>query len=240
MKFYKRPEFYFLFHTIINFILFFLVYISLFNKILDRWTIFNFSIILTILSIVLNIIFLSIRNKSLKYYVKIVNKIEKTDDGSEISSFQNLKFPEEDELGKLGSVLNKLLSNLNEFDKLKKEKIKLYKKEIIFLINLFEKPLALIDENGNLIMANKSFESFANIKGDYSKESIFKIFEFSIEINKTLKDAVNNKSEDFFQQFSKIEINGKFFNSLQISGFRQKTEKYAEYIILFSHDLFNK
>ncbi len=234
MKIYKRPEFYFVFHTAFNFILFFLVYISLFNKVLDRWTLFNFAIILIILSIIINIIFLSIKNKSLKYYVKLVNKIEELEDGSELSQFEKVKFPEEDELGKLGSVLNKLMFNLNEFDQIKKEKIQLYKKEIIFLINFFEKPIVIVDENGIILTANKSFEIFANLGHENSKNSIFKVFEFSVELNKTLKEVFKNKSEDFFQQFSKIEVNGKLYNSLQISGFRQKIQRFTEYIILFS------
>jgi signal transduction histidine kinase len=234
MKLYKRPEFYFVFHTAINFVLFFLIYISLFNKILDKWTIFNFSIILIFLAIIINIIFLSTKNKSVKYYEKLVSKMEDSDDGSELSQFLKFKFPEEDELGRLGSVLNKLIYNLNEFDKLKKEKIQLYKKQILFLINLFEKPLVTTDNEGNIIYKNKAFENFVKIDNEANSISLLQIFEFSKELNSTLKDAFKNKSEDFFQQFSKIEINGKLYGSMQISGFKQKTEKYEGYIILFS------
>lgn len=234
MKIYKRPEFYFLFHTIINFVLFFLIYITLFNKILEKWTIFNFSLVLIFSSILINIIFISTKNKSLKYYEKLVNKMENADDGTDLSQIMKFKFPEEDELGKLGSVLNNLIKNLNEFDRLKKEKVQLYKKEILFLINLFEKPIVITDEDGNIISFNKAFESFVKVENAVDKNSILKIFEFSIELNKTLKEVFQNKSEDFFQQFSKIAINGKLFGSLQISGFKQKTEKYQEYIILFS------
>ncbi|NMC66768.1 MAG: hypothetical protein GYA61_00935 [Spirochaetales bacterium] len=164
----------------------------------------------------------------------MVSRIEDSDDGSELSQFLKIKFPEEDELGRLGSVLNKLIYNLNEFDKLKKDKILLYKKEVLFLINLFEKPLVITDNEGNIISKNKAFESFVKINNDSNKISLLKVFEFSIDLNKTLKDVFKNKSEDFFQQFSKIEINGKLYGSIQISGFKQKTDRYEEYIILFS------
>jgi transcriptional regulator with PAS, ATPase and Fis domain len=117
---------------------------------------------------------------------------------------------------------------------LKKEKIQLYKKQILFLINLFEKPLVTTDNEGNIIYKNKAFENFVKIDNEANSISLLQIFEFSKELNSTLKDAFKNKSEDFFQQFSKIEINGKLYGSMQISGFKQKTEKYEEYIILFS------
>lgn len=235
MKLYKKPEFYFIFHTLINFILFFLIYISLFNLNIDKWAIFNFSIALIIISIIINIVFFAIKNKSLKYYVKLVNKLEESEDGSELSQFQKMKFPEEDELGRLGSVLNKFLENIYEFDSLKKEKIQLYRKEILFLLNFFEKPIVIIDEEGNIILFNKSFENFINIDKDEIKNNIRKVFEFSLELHKTLDEVIKNKSEDFFQQFSKIVINGKLYNSLQISGFKIKTDKYLEYIILISY-----
>ncbi len=230
MKFYKRPESYFLIHTGLNFILFFLVYISLFNKIIDKWTIFNFSIIMIILSIILNIIFLSLKNKSLKYYQKIVSRFEDLEDGSDLNQINKYRFPEEDELGKLGSVLNKLLNNLKEFDELKKEKIQLSNKEISFLINLFEKPIVFTDDQGKILHKNKAFNS--NFQND--RDNIFENFENSIELINTLMDVFKNKSEDFFHQFSKIEINGKLYNSFQISGFKINTAKYVEYIILFS------
>jgi len=187
-----------------------------------------------ILSILINILFLSLKNKSLKYYQKLVNRIEESDDGSELSQLNKYKFPEEDELGQLGSALNKLLSNINEFDLLKKEKILLYKKEISFLLNLFEKPIILTNDEGDIISTNKAFNSFIKIDTENLKPSIYKTFELSIELVKAFKDVFKNKSEDFFQQFSKIEINGKLYNSIQISGFKIRTEKYIEYIILFS------
>ena len=234
MKFYKKPEFYFAIHTALHFILFFFIYITTFNKILDKWTIFNFSIIIISISILINITFLSIRNKSLKYYKKLVSKIEESESGAELSQLAKFKFPEEDELGRLGSVLNKLILNLCEFDNLKKEKIILFKKEISFFLNFFEKPIIITGSSGEIISYNKACESFIDIKKDNLPKNIIELFEYSHEIKKILEDVYKNKSEDFFQQFSKIVINGKLYNSIQISGFKQKTNIYTEYIILFS------
>ena len=249
MRFYKKPEFFFFIHTAIAFLLFFLFYISLFSPQIDSYNLFNISIVLVVLSLALNFIFLSLKNKSIKYYKKIVTKLENIQDGTDIEHLEKLTFPEEDELGNLGSVLNTLTRNIIEFDTVKRDKINLFRKEVTFLINLNDKPLVISDDKGIIQLANSAFSILLekNIEEIIGKNFLsFLEFDYNelplnnkfrnknnqIELVNLFKNAFKNKSEDFFQQFSNIMLNKKYYHSLQIGGFKQASGNFIEYCII--------
>jgi len=142
-----------------------------------------------------------------------------------------------------------LTRNIIEFDTVKRDKINLFRKEVTFLINLNDKPLVISDDKGIIQLANSAFSILLekNIEEIIGKNFLsFLEFDYNelplnnkfrnknnqIELVNLFKNAFKNKSEDFFQQFSNIMLNKKYYHSLQIGGFKQASGNFIEYCII--------
>jgi signal transduction histidine kinase len=69
----------------------------------------------------------------------------------------NISFPEQDELGDLGSYLNRFVKELREFDRIKVERMRAAQQQVNFLAEAMEKGVLLVSRENKIDFANSHF-----------------------------------------------------------------------------------
>ena len=105
------------------------------------------------------IFFTSFRSRISKY-LRIVDRLDLSNPGP--LNLANLNFPNEDEFGNLGTRLNKLIRHMEQFDKLKGDKIRSWKTAIEELDRNINEAVAVITSNFVFSFTNNNFNKTFN------------------------------------------------------------------------------
>jgi len=161
--FYKKGSFYVIIFYAINIANLIINYLHYIYSNIKLDSNFYLTLSIFILSTILLLVYFLLRLKSISVYAKYIKKIDK----SNMDHFViNPGFPEEDELGRLGHYLNKLLNTLKDFDDLKKEKIRLNLKTIKKLLNMIKEPMFILDDSFKIDFYNNEFAKEFKIGND--------------------------------------------------------------------------
>ena len=100
--------------------------------------------------------FFFFRFKGINVYTKIIEKITGAQQSDNFTLSTSI-FPEEDELGNLGSHLNNYTKTLKKFDELKKQRIFFERQKLNVILDLMEYPILITNKNQVCIAVNTGF-----------------------------------------------------------------------------------
>jgi transcriptional regulator with PAS, ATPase and Fis domain len=75
----------------------------------------------------------------------------------------NIQFPEQDEFGDLGRWLNKFITQMREFDRIKVERLRALQQKVAFLSEIAEKGIVIVSNENKITYANSLFIKELNI-----------------------------------------------------------------------------
>ncbi len=200
MVFYRKSSFYvvlFYIFLLTNLILKYLNYVSIAR---DLGIYFYISLIIFLFASIGILAYFLLRVKSLSIYKRYIKNLDKT---NYINFLLNPNFPNNDELGNLGSYINKLISTMREFDDLKKNKLMLKNKLNNSLVNKINKPMMILDDEFEIEIINDSFlKEFKELKErkllNIKSSSIFNsqsYIDFLTNISSNKDDKIKNEIE---------------------------------------------
>jgi len=154
-------------------------------------TLKQFNLIIIILSgggflISLLIFITSFRSHAGKYN-RIIDKLDIVKAGT--FSLSNISFPKEDEFGNLGERLNKLIRILNDFDKMKADKLIASNNKLLLLGNKIEEAICVITPEFRFSFSNNAFNTAFDLKESkehFKINAVFQSPELEEIINKTI------------------------------------------------------
>lgn len=175
---------------------------------------FNFIAIVSgsIIGLLAFFILIGFRGKSLKEYEKILDRLKRSSSNFSL----NIKFPSEDTLGNLGTILNRLILELQTFDKIKQQKYLLERVKVKEIIELFQEPVYILDSRLEADVFNAAFEDtfdvelktldpddFAPLVTHVQRSS--DIYSKSVR-NEKFKEKINVKDFEFQVEFKTIPV----------------------------------
>jgi PAS domain-containing protein len=110
--------------------------------------------------VVSSLLFLVTRRKGFSSYKRIIDRLSSE---RSMSFNLNIQFPEQDEFGDLGRWLNKFISKMREFDRIKVERLRASGQKVAFLSESIEKGIVFISAENRITYANSSFLKGLNI-----------------------------------------------------------------------------
>jgi hypothetical protein len=152
------------------------------------------------------LILISFRGRSLAAYKKITERIN-----TDSSNFSlNIKFPEEDMFGNLGARLNRLIFELQAFDKVKQERYLLERLRLKSVLEYIPFPVYLLDSKLSADMYNDEFIDKFEIDPKTFDER-----EFEELVNHVRQNA---------DIYSKAVKNDSFREKILVNGFEFQVE----------------
>jgi PAS domain-containing protein len=100
------------------------------------------------------------RRRGFVVYRRIIDRLES---GRSTHFNLNIQFPEQDEFGNLGHWLNKFMSQVRVFDRLKVEKLRALQQQVAYLSESIEKGIVVLDEEDRIEWANSQLRKLLNI-----------------------------------------------------------------------------
>lgn len=146
---------------------------------------------LTLAGIVISLVFSA---KFSKYIVKPVRELtESIQRVSEGSFTQILQTNEQDEIGQLANEFNNMIKRLQKYEELNINKLLSEKKKSETVIESINDPVVMIDENFEILLSNKAFNSIITENNNEKFKQIIS----DDKIIEVINNLLSNKNESF-------------------------------------------
>lgn len=110
--------------------------------------------------VISSLFFLFTRRRGFASYRRIIDRLSSE---RSMSFNLNIQFPEQDEFGDLGRWLNKFISRMREFDRIKVERLRTLQQKVVFLSEISDKGIVFVSKENKIIYANSLFIKELNI-----------------------------------------------------------------------------
>jgi PAS domain-containing protein len=110
--------------------------------------------------VISSLFFLFTRRKGFASYKRIIDRLSSE---RSMSFNLNIQFPEQDEFGDLGRWLNKFITQMREFDRIKVERLRALQQKVAFLSEIAEKGIVIVSNENKITYANSLFIKELNI-----------------------------------------------------------------------------
>jgi PAS domain-containing protein len=110
--------------------------------------------------VISSLLFLVARRRGFIAYKRIIDRL--SSEGT-MNFNLNVTFPEKDEFGNLGRYLNKFITQMRSFDRIKVERLRASQQKIIALSETVEKGLLIVSNENKITYANSQFVKLFNI-----------------------------------------------------------------------------
>jgi PAS domain-containing protein len=109
--------------------------------------------------VVSSLFFLVTRRRGLSSYKRMIDRLSSE---RSMSFNLNIQFPEQDEFGDLGRWLNKFVSRMREFDRIKVERLRASQQKLAALAETVDKGILFVSNERRITFANKAFTKLLN------------------------------------------------------------------------------
>lgn len=104
--------------------------------------------------VISSLFFLVTRRRGLSSYKRIIDRVSSE---RSMSFNLNIQFPEQDEFGDLGRWLNKFVSRMREFDRIKVERLRASQQKLSAIAETVDKGILFVSNEKRITFANKAF-----------------------------------------------------------------------------------
>ncbi len=210
-------------------------------------------IFLALVGIILSLIFSS---KFSNYIVKPVQELTKSIQHVSAGNLsQTIESSEQDEIGQLAEEFNDMIVRLQKYEELNISKLLSEKKKSETVIESINDPVVMIDENYNILLANKAFSSVFGAANSRIFENIIKDNKVVNNISSLLlgkDDSINedtyvykngNDSEKYFDlKYNLINLPENNKNAVlifftDITKYEELDRMKSEFVAKVSHEL---
>ncbi len=110
--------------------------------------------------VISSLFFLVTRRRGLSSYKRIIDRLSSE---RSMSFNLNIQFPEQDEFGDLGRWLNKFVSRMREFDRIKVERLRALQQKLAAIAEIVDKGILFVSNENRITFVNKAFIRLMNI-----------------------------------------------------------------------------
>ena len=109
--------------------------------------------------VISSLFFLVTRRRGLSSYKRIIDRVSSE---RSMSFNLNIQFPEQDEFGDLGRWLNKFVSRMREFDRIKVERLRVSQQKLSAIAETVDKGILFVSNEERITFVNKAFARSLN------------------------------------------------------------------------------
>jgi transcriptional regulator with PAS, ATPase and Fis domain len=110
--------------------------------------------------VITSLLFVAVRRRGFVAYKRIIDRLSSE---RSMNFNLNITFPETDEFGNLGKVLNKFIEQMRQFDKIKVERLRTSQQKVAALSEAIDKGVMVISSENRISFANSHVIKLLNI-----------------------------------------------------------------------------